>query len=96
MKRRNALTIGEIVQNYLREEHLDTQLDEYRACSLWPQVVGDAINRYTVSRTVNNGIMRVRLSSAALRAELLMLRSTIVARLNEALGRDVIKEIIFS
>ena len=70
-------------------------LDEHRACALWPQIVGDGINRYTIKRYVNNGVMTVHLSSASLKAELSINRTTIIQRINEALGRDIIHEIIF-
>ncbi|MBR1804337.1 MAG: DUF721 domain-containing protein [Muribaculaceae bacterium] len=95
MKRTHARSIGDIIEGFLKEEQLDTQLDEYRASALWPQVVGPGINRYTVSRDVRGGVMYVRLSSAVLRNELMMGRSSLIQRINEALGHEVIHEIVF-
>jgi len=95
MKRTEARNIGQIIQDVLKREHLDVALDEHRACALWPQIVGDGINRYTIKRYVNNGVMTVHLSSASLKAELSINRTTIIQRINEALGRDIIHEIIF-
>ena len=95
MKRTEAQTIGQIVQNFLHEEHLDARLDELRASTLWPQVVGYGINRYTAARTVADGVMTVHITSAPLRNELMLMRSSIIQRINDALGRDVIHEIVF-
>lgn len=95
MKRTEAKTIGDIVQEYLKKENLDTALDEHRASALWPQVVGQGINRYTVTRWVKDGVMHVQLSSAPLRNELQLNRSRLIALINESLGREVIHEIIF-
>ncbi|HAP50851.1 MAG: DUF721 domain-containing protein [Muribaculaceae bacterium] len=95
MKRTSAQTVGQIVNRLLEQEHLDVPLDEHRACALWPEIVGAGINRYTISRSVRDGVMTVRLSSAPLRAELMMNRGRIVTLINEALGRDIIKEIVF-
>lgn len=95
MKRTQAQQIGEIIDEFLKAEHLDTQLNEQRACAIWPQVVGYGINRYTVSRDVRDGVMYVRLSSAALRNELMLNRSRLVQHINEALGREVIHDIVF-
>ncbi len=95
MKKTEAKTIGDIVQEYLKKENLDTALDEHRASALWPQVVGQGINRYTVTRWVKDGVMHVQLSSAPLRNELQLNRSRLIALINEALGREVIHEIIF-
>lgn len=95
MKKTEAKTIGDIVQEYLKKENLDTALDEHRASALWPQVVGQGINRYTITRWVKDGVMHVQLSSAPLRNELQLNRSRLIALINEALGREVIHEIIF-
>lgn len=95
MKRTEAQTIGQIVQGFLREERLDTRLDELRASTIWPQIVGDGINRYTASRSVTSGVMTVHITSAALRNELMLMRSSIIARINDTLGHEVIHEIIF-
>ena len=95
MKRTEAKNIGQIINDLLKKENLDVALDEHRACALWPQIVGDGINRYTIKRYVKDGVMTVHLSSASLKGELMLNRATIIARINEALGRDIISEIIF-
>ena len=95
MKRTEAKNIGQIIDDLLKKENLDVALDEHRASALWPQIVGDGINRYTIKRYVKDGIMTVHLSSAALKSELMLNRDTIIKRINEALGRDIIREIIF-
>ena len=95
MKRTEAKNIGQIIADVLRKENLDVALDEQRASALWPQIVGDGINRYTIRRYVKDGVMTVHLSSASLANELMLNRATIIQRINEALGRDIIHEIIF-
>ena len=95
MKRTEARNIGEIINDLLRQENLDVALDEHRASALWPQIVGDGINRYTIRRYVNNGVMTVHLSSVSLANELMLNRAGIIQRINEALGREIIHEIIF-
>ena len=95
MKRTEAKNIGQIINDLLKKENLDVALDEHRASALWPQIMGDGINRYTIKRYVKDGIMTVHLSSAALKSELMLNRDTIIKRINEALGRDIIREIIF-
>ena len=95
MKRIDPKRIGDVIADFMREEQLDNQLDEYRASMIWPQIVGQGINRYTISRDVRQGVMYVRLSSAALRQELMMGRSQLIKRINEMVGRDVIHDIVF-
>ena len=95
MKRTEAKNVGQIINDLLKKENLDVALDEHRASALWPQIVGDGINRYTISRSVRDGVMTVRLSSASLANELMLIRDSIIQRINEALGREIIHEIIF-
>ncbi|MBR4829045.1 MAG: DUF721 domain-containing protein [Muribaculaceae bacterium] len=95
MKRTEAKNIGQIINELLKQENLDVELDEHRASALWPQIVGDGINRYTIRRYVKNGVMTVHLSSASLANELTLKRALIIQRINEALGREIIREIIF-
>lgn len=95
MKRTEAQNVGQIINDLLKKENLDVALDEHRASALWPQIVGDGINRYTISRSVREGVMTVRLSSASLANELMLIRANIIQRINEALGREIIHEIIF-
>lgn len=95
MKRTEAESIGAIIEGYLKAEKLDTKMNELRVSSLWADVVGAGINRYTIDRYVKNGVLYVRLSSAPLRNELMLGRSILVKRLNEAVGAEVITDIVF-
>ena len=95
MKRTEAKNVGQIINDLLKKENLDVALDERRASALWPQIVGDGINRYTIKRYVKDGVMTVHLSSASLANELTLNRAHLIQRINEALGRDIIHEIIF-
>ena len=96
MKRTEAKNIGQIINDLLKQENLDVELDEHRASAMWPQIVGDGINRYTIRRYVKDGVMTVHLSSASLANELMLNRDSIIQRINEALGREIIREIIFT
>lgn len=95
MKRTNAQSVGDIINQVLRQERLDIRLDEQRALAMWPELVGPGINRYTTARSVKDGVLTFTISSAPLRNQLMLSRSSLITRINEALGREVIKEIIF-
>lgn len=95
MKRTNAKSVGEIIQDLLQKENLNVSFQEHQATAVWPEIVGQGINRYTIARWVDNGVLYVRLSSASLRNELMMSRTILKQRINEVLGNDIIKDIIF-
>ena len=94
MKRIEAETVGEIITRLLKAENLEEKFDEQRVAALWPEVVGQGINRYTVDRFVRAGVLYVTISSAALRNELMLNRSRLVDRINDFIGKKVITDII--
>ena len=95
MKRRNAQSIGEVIAGFMQQEYSSQAALEMRASALWPEVVGPGVNRYTTNRWVRDGVLHVHISSAALKNELMMTRHSLIARLNERVGSDAIKEIQF-
>ena len=95
MKRRNAQSIGEVIAGFMQQEHSSQAALEMRASALWPEVVGPGVNRYTTNRWVRDGVLHIHLSSAALKNELMMMRQSLVARLNERVGADALRDIRF-
>jgi len=80
----------------LREQGLETPLNQKRLVEAWPQVAGPVIARYTLNCHIYNQTLHVRLSSPALRSDLSMMREQLVKRLNDAVGEQVITDIRFS
>ena len=95
MKKQDALPIGEIIAQFISEKNIGQKLDETQIMRLWPKIAGETVNAYTQSMYVHNRTLYVRLSSAVLRNELLMLRSALLNRLNTEIGHPVIDNIIF-
>ena len=95
MKRTEAEPVGDIITRLLKAENLEQKFDEQRVAAMWKDVVGQGINRYTVNRSVRNGVLYVTISSAPLRNELMMNRSRLVSRINDFMGHEVIHDIVF-
>ena len=95
MKRNNAEPIGKLIQRFLRQESLESPLNEQRLLDAWPQILGPAIASYTKELYIRNQILYVHLTSAALRQELMMGRELLVRNLNQKVGATVITNIIF-
>ena len=81
MKRNNAEPIGKLIQQFLRQESLESPLNEQRLLDAWPQILGPAIASYTKELYIRNQILYVHLTSAALRQELMMGRELLVRNL---------------
>ncbi len=95
MKRTDAKSIAEIIGDFLQQEDLQDAVLEQKALRLWSQVVGTGINSMTTERFVENGVITVKISSAALRNDLMLSRTAIIAQLNQLVGKPVIREIVF-
>ncbi|MBO7382311.1 MAG: DUF721 domain-containing protein [Muribaculaceae bacterium] len=95
MKRTEARTFGEIFNEIISDNNLDTAYAEQRACFLWPQIVGQGINRITTRRFVASGVMHVFLTSASLKNELTFTKPRLITAINEAVGTDIITDIVF-
>ena len=95
MRRNKTESIGDLVRQYLRQEGLETPLNEVRMVEAWTEVMGQAVARYTGDVFVKNQVLYVRLKSPALKANLMMGREGLVRRLNDHGGAQVIVKIVF-
>ena len=89
MKRNNTEQVGEVLRRLLRQEGLETPLNEYRLVDAWKDVVGEAIARYTINIYIKNQVLFVHLSSSVLRQELMMSRQLLIRNLNSQVGAQV-------
>lgn len=95
MRRNNAEHIGDVIRLFLRQQGLESPLNEYRLVQAWKDVVGPAMARYTSNLYIKNQTLYVHLTSAVLRQELMMARELLVKNLNQQVGSQVIVNIVF-
>jgi hypothetical protein len=60
---------------------------------VWKQEMGTIIANYTSKLYFRDGLLKIYLTSAPLKKELLMGKAKIIEILNNALGTDLIKEV---
>lgn len=95
MERRDAVTVGDVLRECLEKSRMQGRIDEVRACDAFLAVAGTAISANCSRPTMRGGIMTIGVGNAALRSELNMRRGRICSAINEFLGKDVVKEIMF-
>lgn len=95
MKRNKTEQVGDILRQFLRQEGLESPLNEYRLIESWKDVVGPAIARYTSNLYIKNQTLHVHLTSSVLRQELMMGRELLIRNLNKTVGSQVIVDISF-
>lgn len=95
MERRDIVSIGDVLRECLEKSSMQGRLDEVRACDAFSLVVGSHLASLCQRPYIRNGVMTIGTSNAALRSELNMRRGGIMKGINEILGKDVVKEILF-
>ena len=88
----NSLSITDALVAYLRENGLEQSVLEAQIEEVWPKVMGDVVTKLTRSVEIKDGLLIVRVSSAALKAQLFENRFELVHKLNEAVGATVIRD----
>ncbi len=96
MKKSNTESLSDLLSKYLRQEGLETPLNQHRLISAWPEVMGTTITRYTGDMFIKNQTLYVKITSAPLKSDLMMERTKLVKRLNDAVGAYVIADIVFT
>lgn len=96
MKRNNTEKLGDVIRQLLRQEGLETPLNEHRLIESWRDVVGQAIYKYTTNIYIKNQVLYVNISSSVVRQELQMGREILIKNLNAQVGSQVIVDIRFT
>lgn len=92
---REAKPIKELLNRYLREEGLETPLNQSRLIDAWPIVTGRTVSENTGRLQIRNCVLYVEIKSAALRNNLVYKRKILVDLLNRHVGATVINDIVF-
>lgn len=96
IKKSNSQSLGEAIREMLKQYKLEKKFDEMDAVTLWPEIVGDMINRHTKNIYIKSGKLFVKIDSPALKNELIYARTKIRDLINEKAGKEVISEVIFT
>ncbi len=94
MSKHNEHSIKDAIDNLLKVYKLDDKLAEKKLLNSWNDVMGKMIENHTKDIFIKNKQLFVTLDSSALRSELSFAKTKIIKMLNEAVGKEVINEII--
>ena len=91
----NQSTVGELIKAFYEERKGPSYLDELKVIKGWNGVVGSFIAQYTKDLYIKEGVLFVRLLSDSLRNELSYSKSVLLKNLNQLVGYDLLKDIVF-
>ncbi len=86
-------SISTVLADVVARLVLERDLDDFRVWEAWDEVVGEAVSRNAWPIRLDGHRLVVAVKSNTWMQELAMLRDQITPRLNEWMGREVIREI---
>ena len=87
-------SIGQALQKFLDESRIKGSIQALQIEDVWEEIMGKTIARYTDELKIINHTLFISTHVAPLKHELIFQKEKIMQRVNEALGKKVIKEIV--
>ncbi|MDP3451563.1 MAG: DUF721 domain-containing protein [Bacteroidales bacterium] len=94
MRRQKVVKIGELFGDFLKSNGLEDGIRRVQIFEAWNTVVGERYSDYTLEKFFKDGKLFCKISSSSARNHLFMERLTIVKRINEIIGEDIVKVLI--
>ena len=95
MRRSNTEHIGKVIQQFLRDEGLESPYNQFKLLKSLEEVLGYGISRYIGKSFIKNQTLYVEIRSSVLKQELNAGRANLIRRLNSVVGTQVISDIHF-
>lgn len=92
--RNNDLNIKQAIDQMLDAYKIRKKFDETALVAAWPEIIGTAIANRTQQLYVRDRKLYVKVESAVVKNELVLMRSMIISRLNEHVGQELIEELV--
>jgi len=88
------MSLSDVLKEFVSTNKLQEGLDRVEIKDAWKNLMGNGVNSYTTSVQLKRDTLYVQLSSSVLREELSYGKEKIIAMLNEALGKELIKNLV--
>lgn len=89
-----ALQLGDALKDFINKSKLKSGLRAVQIESVWQELMGKTISRYTDKLEIINQTLFIYTSAGALKNELIYQKPKIVKRINEAFGEHVISDVV--
>ena len=95
MRQSKSEKLGDIVNQILRLNGLETPLNKHRIIEVWKNNIGRSFERYTENIFIKNQTLYIKLNSSVVRNELSMHAKVLANKLNNEVNAQVITNIVF-
>jgi predicted nucleic acid-binding Zn ribbon protein len=93
--KREQKPLKQLIDDLLIRYGLEEKLNEHRLIEVWETLLGKMISRHTTEIRLKRGVLFLQFDSATIRQELSYSNDQLILELNEAMGKEVIKKIVF-
>jgi predicted nucleic acid-binding Zn ribbon protein len=83
------------IDSMLRKFGIENAIAQNNALNIWSEIVGEKVAKHTEPDRVEHGIMIIKVSSPTWRQELYFQKTEIIKKINNKIGRNVIRDIRF-
>ncbi len=87
-------SIGEAIQQFLNQSQIKGSIQALQIEEVWEQIMGNTIAKYTESIKIIDKTLFITTHVAPLKQELTFQKEKIKLRVNEALGKNIITDVI--
>jgi len=87
-------SMSDAIKDFLDSSRIKGDIQAMQIGHVWEEIMGKTIARYTDSIKIFGNKLYISSSVAPLRQELIYQREKIMTRVNEALGKKIITEVI--
>jgi hypothetical protein len=90
----SEISLQDAIQQFLQKSRLKSGIQALRIEDVWEEVMGKTVAKYTDKIQIINHTLYISSTVAPLKNELLYQKEKIIERVNEALGENVVKEVV--
>lgn len=87
-------SLGDALRKFLNQSQMKGSIQAMQIEEVWEQIMGKTVARYTDKIQIHGHTLYVNTAIAPLRQELVYQKDKILQLVNEALGENVIKEVV--
>lgn len=91
-----AKQVGNVFAQLFQDLGIAKAIEQNQAVVRWGEIVGERIAEVSEAQKVEQGVLTVQVSSPVWRNELTFMKRELIDRINEALAKNVVKDIKFT
>lgn len=94
MRKSETQPLSQVIKDYTDALKISGKLKETRLLAQWEEIIGTAVARRTQKIFIKDSVLYIYLASSVVRNELMMIKESLLAKMNEKAGESLIKKIV--